>query len=54
MRVLCYNCHTLTETFCNLNNSSPGARFYVSPKVIRLAVERGVIVRGTEKTSRLA
>jgi hypothetical protein len=42
LRVICYNCHTLTETFCSLNDSSPGARFYVSPKVIRLAMERGV------------
>jgi hypothetical protein len=41
LRVLCYNCHTLTETFCRLNDKSPvGMRFYVTPKLIVRAYER--------------
>ncbi len=43
LRVLCYNCHTLTETFCRLNDKSPGGmRFYISPKLILRAQELAV------------
>ncbi len=32
--VLCYNCHTLTPTFCSLNKNSPGKR-HGGPRAVR-------------------
>lgn len=44
LKVLCYNCHTLTDTFCFLNRSSePGARFYVSARIIEKAIAEGFV-----------
>jgi hypothetical protein len=41
LQVLCYNCHTLTETFCRLNDKSPvGSRLPMSATAIVNAYER--------------